>query len=76
MHSGSQEFEKDELATPDEAISQESKDLASNEEKQDQPQQNESTAPLPPPDGGYGWVCTACCATINAHTWGMSFPKE
>lgn len=21
---------------------------------------------------GYGWVCTACCATINAHTWGMN----
>ncbi|PSN73198.1 hypothetical protein BS50DRAFT_672143 [Corynespora cassiicola Philippines] len=25
-----------------------------------------------PPDGGYGWVCVACCALINAHTWGMN----
>ncbi|KJZ76176.1 hypothetical protein HIM_04632 [Hirsutella minnesotensis 3608] len=29
-------------------------------------------APPPPPDGGYGWVCTACVATINAHTWGLN----
>ncbi|EGP91942.1 unnamed protein product [Zymoseptoria tritici ST99CH_1A5] len=26
----------------------------------------------PPPDGGYGWVCTFCCAMINAHTWGLN----
>jgi MFS family permease len=26
----------------------------------------------PPPNGGYGWVCTACCALINAHTWGLN----
>ncbi|KAF2739914.1 MFS general substrate transporter [Polyplosphaeria fusca] len=25
-----------------------------------------------PPNGGYGWVCVACCATINAHTWGLN----
>jgi hypothetical protein len=25
-----------------------------------------------PPDGGYGWVCVACCALINAHTWGVN----
>lgn len=25
-----------------------------------------------PPDGGYGWVCTACCFLINAHTWGIN----
>ena len=24
-----------------------------------------------PPDGGYGWVCVACVAMINAHSWGM-----
>ncbi len=24
-----------------------------------------------PPDGGYGWVCVACCFTINAFTWGV-----
>jgi len=26
----------------------------------------------PPPNGGYGWVCTICCALINAHTWGLN----
>ncbi|KAI5362310.1 Putative major facilitator superfamily, MFS transporter superfamily [Septoria linicola] len=25
-----------------------------------------------PPDGGYGWVCTACVCLINAHTWGVN----
>jgi MFS family permease len=25
-----------------------------------------------PPNGGYGWVCVAACATINAHTWGLN----
>lgn len=25
-----------------------------------------------PPDGGYGWVCTACVFLINAHTWGIN----
>ncbi len=26
----------------------------------------------PPPNGGYGWVVTACSAVINAHTWGLN----
>jgi MFS family permease len=25
-----------------------------------------------PPNGGYGWVCVAAIATINAHTWGLN----
>ena len=25
-----------------------------------------------PPNGGYGWVCVACVAVINAHTWGLN----
>ncbi|EPE26886.1 MFS general substrate transporter [Glarea lozoyensis ATCC 20868] len=25
-----------------------------------------------PPDGGFGWICVACCALINAHTWGIN----
>lgn len=25
-----------------------------------------------PPDGGYGWVCTACNFFINGHTWGLN----
>ncbi|KAK5992519.1 putative transporter MCH2 [Cladobotryum mycophilum] len=28
--------------------------------------------PEPPPNGGYGWVCTACIAIINGHTWGLN----
>ncbi|KAI7484068.1 MFS general substrate transporter [Hortaea werneckii] len=28
--------------------------------------------PPPPPNGGYGWVCTVCCGLINAHTWGLN----
>ncbi|EMD01205.1 hypothetical protein BAUCODRAFT_29653 [Baudoinia panamericana UAMH 10762] len=31
-----------------------------------------ATGPPPPPNGGYGWVCTACCGLINAHTWGLN----
>lgn len=26
----------------------------------------------PPPNGGYGWVCTVCSAIINGHTWGLN----
>ncbi|KAF7548462.1 hypothetical protein G7Z17_g7028 [Cylindrodendrum hubeiense] len=32
----------------------------------------EDNGPPPPPNGGYGWVCTASVATINAHTWGLN----
>ncbi|KAK3044968.1 hypothetical protein LTS18_014915, partial [Coniosporium uncinatum] len=24
-----------------------------------------------PPDGGYGWICTAAVFLINVHTWGV-----
>ena len=27
--------------------------------------------PSPTPNGGYGWVCVACCFTINCFTWGV-----
>ncbi|PNY28546.1 transporter MCH2 [Tolypocladium capitatum] len=37
-----------------------------------QSREPEHGAPPPPPDGGYGWVCMVCCATINAHTWGLN----
>jgi hypothetical protein len=26
----------------------------------------------PPPDGGYGWVIVASCATLNGFTWGVT----
>ena len=25
-----------------------------------------------PPNGGYGWVCTACVFLMNANTWGVN----
>lgn len=31
-----------------------------------------SSPQVPPPNGGYGWVCTACVGIINAHTWGIN----
>ena len=35
-------------------------------------QTSEKQATDEPPDGGYGWVCVACCFWINAHTWGIN----
>ncbi|POR36109.1 Putative transporter MCH2 [Tolypocladium paradoxum] len=43
--------------------------LSAAEAQSDEP---EHSAAPPPPDGGYGWVCTACVGTINAHTWGLN----
>ncbi|KAI9172252.1 putative transporter MCH2 [Paramyrothecium foliicola] len=33
---------------------------------------NHQSTAATPPDGGYGWVCTAAVCTINAHTWGLN----
>ncbi|KAK3117504.1 hypothetical protein LTR53_001104 [Teratosphaeriaceae sp. CCFEE 6253] len=38
----------------------------------ERPEQPRTDGPPPPPNGGYGWVCTACAALINAHTWGLN----
>ena len=35
-------------------------------------QSNIATRQDVPPDGGYGWICTACVFLINAHTWGVN----
>lgn len=35
-------------------------------------QSTENEAVDSPPNGGYGWVCVACCFAINAHTWGIN----
>ena len=37
-----------------------------------EPHANETSQEDLPPDGGYGWICTACVFLINAHTWGVS----
>ena len=45
------------------------------------PEENSQSAQQPahekavneaPPNGGYGWVCVAATAFINAHTWGVN----
>ncbi|OAA47867.1 Major facilitator superfamily domain, general substrate transporter [Metarhizium rileyi] len=53
--------------------------VAANAEKQDLQSSIETpdTAyinhiPPPPPNGGYGWVCTGCVAVVNAHSWGLN----
>ncbi|KAJ9627744.1 hypothetical protein H2203_002957 [Taxawa tesnikishii (nom. ined.)] len=38
----------------------------------DTPATPATPTPEPAPNGGYGWVCVACCAFINAHTWGLN----
>lgn len=38
----------------------------------EQPSQPHESNVAEPPDGGYGWVCVACCFFINAHTWGIN----
>lgn len=60
----------DDSAESNEIRSTENQNAANDQERQNQPQQN--AGPPPPPNGGYGWVCTACCALINAHTWGLN----
>jgi len=30
------------------------------------------TPDITPLDGGYGWVCVACCFFLNAQTWGIN----
>ncbi|CEJ85360.1 hypothetical protein VHEMI03746 [[Torrubiella] hemipterigena] len=42
------------------------------EDASSEPTDASPTAPPPPPNGGYGWVCVACCAVINGHTWGLN----
>ncbi|KZF22234.1 MFS general substrate transporter, partial [Xylona heveae TC161] len=36
------------------------------------PESPEGATEQGPPNGGYGWVCVACVAFINAHTWGIN----
>ncbi|KAL2261281.1 hypothetical protein VTK26DRAFT_4485 [Humicola hyalothermophila] len=36
------------------------------------PPSNAATIEDVPPDGGYGWVCTACVFVMNVCTWGVN----
>lgn len=68
-----QDFEKDSVpASPDGNVP-----LHHNQTEADNavasPTQQPKEPPIPPPpNGGYGWICTLCCALINAHTWGLN----
>lgn len=44
--------------------------ITAEDPEQSSPPQESNVAE--PPDGGYGWVCVACCFFINAHTWGIN----
>lgn len=59
------------MHSPDLEPKQDDPELASTEDAElHGPQDKTEQIAPPPPDGGYGWVCTISCATINAHTWG------
>jgi len=64
--------------TPHEMHKKDQQDTARNQDSSSNSPTKESQAPHTsaeidvPPNGGYGWVCTVCCATINAHTWGLN----
>lgn len=67
-----------EAVTPDEATESNEVGSATTEQpnatidQEKRPESQQNANPPPPPNGGYGWVCTACCAMINAHTWGLN----
>ncbi|KAF9693222.1 hypothetical protein EKO04_008950 [Ascochyta lentis] len=63
LHSASMIEKDDSTSPPDTIINSE------NEDRDSVPPQQH---PAPPPNGGYGWVCTFCVALINAHTWGIN----
>lgn len=55
---------------PDKAVVSDSS-VPSNDAEANSPLRDPDTPP-PPPNGGYGWVCTACVSIINGHTWGLN----
>ncbi|KAI6787170.1 hypothetical protein KC350_g18854, partial [Hortaea werneckii] len=68
--------ETDERNRNEQSVANDSADLDVNgvlasEAEKDVPQPARR-GPPPPPNGGYGWVCTICCGLINAHTWGLN----
>ena len=51
-------------------------DFEKSDNNADPPSEEVAQEALPPawtpPNGGYGWVCVACCFFINGHTWGVN----
>ncbi|CAK4032345.1 transporter MCH2 [Lecanosticta acicola] len=68
------EEKDDEINAPNMPASDEVESTASDNAPVDKENQNQEASRKlqAPPNGGYGWVCTACCALINAHTWGLN----
>jgi hypothetical protein len=60
------------MPTPSQTESNRDEEQTSAVELTDTGQTNVTTREDVPPDGGYGWVCTACLFLINAHTWGVN----
>lgn len=55
-----------------EPVNQERRLRQDQEELGDENLTNLTTIEPIPPNGGYGWVCTAAVFLINAHTWGVN----
>jgi hypothetical protein len=47
-------------------------DSSSQPESDIDPPQDATSVEDVPPNGGYGWVCTACVFMLNAHSWGIN----
>ncbi|KAI4108011.1 MAG: hypothetical protein L6R37_001293 [Teloschistes peruensis] len=52
--------------------SRRSSEKSAAEQDPDSMQSSDQKTVDSPPNGGYGWVCVACCFWINAHTWGVN----
>lgn len=65
--SSARDIEKSESNTPSRDL-----DVPAEKDATQAPEVAPAPGPEPPPNGGYGWVCTVCCGTINAHTWGLN----
>lgn len=47
--------------------------LVDSKPSRTEPEEATTSAPEPPPNGGYhAWLGVICCALINAHTWGLN----
>ncbi|KKY13477.1 putative mfs transporter [Diplodia seriata] len=65
----------DRISLPPQPDTSSEKDSSEVLDPETQPEKSAAAspqAPLPPPDGGYGWVCVGCVVLINAHTWGVN----
>lgn len=73
MHEAAQDAEKDSITSRSREDGNSSNgELSQEKDSTAQAEAQPKSIVPPPPNGGYGWVCTVACATINAHTWGLN----